>query len=95
MQATTQDKIDVTESLVRPQFPASPEGQLMAAIVMQAVRDAFCEDFDFKQEHARAEHERNKISGLRYLVGDMPHATICGVDPDWIRLLLCKFKLLK
>ena len=95
MQTTTQDKIDITESVLKPQFPSSPEGQLMAAIVMQAIRDAFSDEFDFKHDHTRAEHERAKVSGLRYLVGDMPHAVICGVDPSWILRKLFKFGLIK
>lgn len=56
------------------QFPTSPDGKLMFAIVANAILDLL------------EKSERNEA--IRYLRGDMWHANKCGVEPDWIRKVL-------
>ncbi len=68
---------------IRPQFPVDkPEGKLMFAIVESAIRDAF----GIRKIEIR--------SGNLYIRSSMPHAQICGVDPDWIRSVLKKLNLI-
>ena len=64
------------------QFPKTPEGKLMWAVVRQAIEDLY-----------RPQSECT--TALLYLKGPMWHAQSCGVDPDWIRLILRKMKILK
>lgn len=59
---------------IQPQFPATPEGQLMFAVVRQALVDAL-----------GAEHDP---TATHYLLGSIPHAALCGVDSDWIRSVM-------
>jgi hypothetical protein len=65
---------------VSSEFPKSPEGRLMFEIVALAINDLN------KVQH--------RHSAIMYLLGPMPHAEICGVDPDWIRRILIKMRLI-
>lgn len=56
------------------QFPGSPGGKLMFAIVRQSIID-----LNSKSYHNGAAH---------FLAGEMSPALLCGVDPEWIRLVL-------
>ena len=59
---------------IRPEFPTTPEGKLMFAVVDRALRDAYgCE---------------GRMTGKVYLAGPMPHAEICGVSAAWIRRVI-------
>lgn len=62
------------------QFPATPAGQLMHAVVGVAIADLFRPEVNESAE--------------RYLRGSIWHAQISGVDPDWIRSVLMQAGLL-
>ena len=68
------------------QFPETPEGRLMFAIFEQTIMDLFI------REHNN--------SAMVHLYGNIPEASLCGVDPGWIRSVLikmgvCEFEKLK
>lgn len=60
---------------INKQFPVTPEGQLMSAVIRQAVLDA----------SSKSAHWTVVSNARRYLAGDMPAAELCGVDSGWIR----------
>ena len=59
---------------IAPEFPLCPEGRLMFAIVECAMRE-------YANGNGQCRH---------YLAGSIPHAAICGLDPDWIRHVMNK-----
>jgi len=61
-------------------FPKSPTGRLMFAIISKAIVDAY--DHPVPKQDVRTAH--------RYLSGEMPHASLCNIDSDWIRLVIRK-----
>ena len=63
-------------SKIGHQFPATPEGKLMHAVVKQAIADLF----DVSDQSVFV---RRKAAD--YLLGDIYSAEICGVDSSWIR----------
>ena len=67
---------------IRAQFPATPEGRLMFAVVDKAVWDSLYR------------HTWYGESAVRYLEQDLSHAELCGVDPEWIRETLRAMQLL-
>lgn len=66
---------------IKTQFPKTPQGELMFAIIEMAVKD-----LTNNTEH------RTRIRGdaIRYLKGDMVHAQWCDVEPSWVRMVLKK-----
>ena len=71
-------------TVITHQFPESPEGQLMAAVVCCAVMDLH------RPTSVWSPHKFHVDSAREYLSGEMWHAEICGVDSDWIRSVLDK-----
>ncbi len=67
---------------IKPQFPDTPEGNLMFAVVSQAIRDVASPTSTITIS--------DQSSALRYLDSDMPHAAICGVQASWIRSIIKK-----
>lgn len=66
------------------QFPDTPEGKLMFAILDLAIRD-----FAMTVRRNRVDHdEAIKISAYRYLKGDMEHCQRVGIDPAWVRRVI-------
>ena len=61
---------------IAKEFPASPEGRQMFALVRRSIRDLFSES-----QHRDAR---------RYLSGEIPAAESCGVNSVWIREQLVK-----
>lgn len=61
---------------IRTQFRDTPEHKLCYAVVEQAIND-LC---DAKEER----------SAKRYLIGEIVHAELCGVDSDWVRRVILK-----
>lgn len=75
---------DVVRAIVRKigyQFPNCPEGRLMLGIVAVALNDLIT-------NRQGGEHEVYRERAARYLQGDMWHALVAGVDPEWIRAQL-------
>jgi hypothetical protein len=66
---------------IAQQFMRTSEGKLMCAIVRQAIMDA---------GGGGGVPEMDKISAIEYLHSDMPHASLAGVDADWIRRVLAE-----
>lgn len=67
---------------IRPEFGNSQEGKLMFAVVNQAIIDFTSESKDMKKI--------DKDSARNYLLGNMPHAFLCSVDPSYIRRVIKK-----
>ena len=65
---------------IRSQFPTIPEGQLMCATINGAIVDLSSTKY--------------RLAAIRYLQGDMVHAGMAGVDANWIRDVLVKYKVL-
>ena len=76
-----QQRFKVISSMIRPEFPATPEGQLFAGVVLQAIEDVMV-------PRSKGAEPHDRTSAFRYLAGDMWHAHKAGVDPDWIREIL-------
>lgn len=68
--------------IIKHKFPQSPEGRLFFAIVEKAILD-----LTDKSATLRKDAER-------YLRGDIIHAQLCGVDPEWIRRVCLKHGVL-
>lgn len=69
---------------IKPQFPSSQEGQLMLAVIEQALKDLVSKKCEIS---ARASAET-------YLTGYMAHAEVCGVDSGWITFVARRAGLL-
>jgi len=68
---------------IKPQFPSTPDGNLMSAVIEQAINDLVHNRKYKNYKHAR--------SAKKYLDTDMPHALACGIDPDWIRKQISQY----
>jgi len=81
---TPRETFDLVRALVRKighQFPDKPEARLMLAIFAGALNDLITNQSGYEVEAARRQ-------AAEYLSGDIWHAQICGVDPEWIRYQL-------
>jgi len=63
---------------IRTQFGDTPEHKLMFAIVEQAIKDLSSKSIEVSR------------SAERHIKNEIPHAELCGVDSEWIRLVLKK-----
>lgn len=84
MSKTSRETFDLMHALVSKiscQFPNTAEGRLMLAVINVALSDLIT-------NRRGPEMERYRDNAKRYLRGDMWHALVAGVDPDWIRLQL-------
>jgi hypothetical protein len=84
IEKTTRQTFDLMRALVKKigcQFPDTPEGRLMLSVINIALSDLIT-------NRGGIEAERFREDARRYLSGDMWHALLCGVDPEWIRLQL-------
>lgn len=84
LQKTSRETFELMRALVNKiscQFPDTPEGRLMCAVINIALSDLITN----RRGH---DVDINRNNAKRYLNGDMWHALVCGVDPDWIRLQL-------
>ena len=69
-------KAIIVNKVIRIQFPKSPDGQLMYAVIASAVHDL-------------VSNKINRVeSALSYLKGNMPHAIACDVSANYIRSLI-------
>ena len=80
--AKTDDELVKIKQIILDEFPQSPEGQLMASIIGKCVEDIYYPERRYSEVN----------TAIHYLNGDMYHAEMCGVDPDWIRDLILKHK---
>jgi len=83
---TPPETFDVVHALVRKmsyQFPDCAEGRLMLGVISVALNDLIT-------NRQGGEIEVYRERAAYYLRGDMWHAHIAGVDPDWIRAQLAK-----
>lgn len=81
---TSREEFVLMHGLVKKiccQFPTCGEGQLMCAVINVALTDLIT-------NRQGAEIERYRENAARYLRGEMWHALVAGVDPEWIRLQL-------
>lgn len=84
VEKTTRATFDLMRALVNKigcQFPHTPEARLMLSVINIALSDLIT-------NRRGVEIERYREDARRYLSGDMWHALVCGVDPEWIRLQL-------
>lgn len=66
---------------IRCQFPDTPEGRLMLAVINCALSDLL-------SNRTGLEVERNRRNAAHYLAGNIWHAYISGIDAEWIHLQL-------
>ncbi len=71
---------------LRPQFPDSNEGRFMLSIIESAIKDAV-------KSNRYVKDNQHGITAKSYLRGEILHAEICGVSPDWIRMILKKLNI--
>ena len=87
MSGTNEVNINLTVNAackkIRHQFPKSPEGMLMFAVIATAIRDA------------SGKTGIGSKQAISFLSGDMPQAELCGVNSEWITEILIKMGLLK
>jgi len=76
------DRMNMVIKKIRPQFGSTHEANLMFGVVETALYDSVEEDSRYEPIMAR-----------KYLCGEILHASICGVDTDWIRDLIRKVGL--
>lgn len=84
VEKTTRETFDLMRALVKKigcQFPDTPEGRLMLSVINIALSDLIT-------NRGGTEVERYRADARRYLSGEMWHALVCGVDPEWVRLQL-------
>ena len=67
--------------------PQSGEARFMFAVLESAIKDAYSNRITKKTS------SKNKRFAKMYLKGDMPHAQLCGIDPQWVRDILRKLEL--
>lgn len=72
-------------SIVKRQMPKTPESNLLFAILEQATKDVFDE----------SQHRTNHRSAKEFFNGNMECVAMVGINPDWVRTLLKKAKLLE
>ena len=73
---------------IKPQFTHSRESILFFAVIELAIRDLAEPDPVGKSKNSitrKVNLDANRRSALSYLNGDIPHATKCGVNADWIK----------
>ena len=63
---------------IAPAFLMTPEGDLMFAVVFQALVDAY---------------KNGDKDAMKYLKYDLCHAEAAGADPDWIRDIIYALEL--
>lgn len=83
-QRTSPETFDLLHGLIKKigcQFPDTAEGRLMLAVINIALSDLI-------SNRQGPEMERYRDQAIRYLNGEMWHALVSGVDPEWIRLQL-------
>jgi hypothetical protein len=83
---TPPETFDIVRAVIRKisfQFPDCPEGRFMLAVIAVALNDLIT------NRHG-GEYEIYREAAARYLQGDIWHAHIAGVDPEWIRAQLTK-----
>lgn len=66
------DRAEFAIKIIKTQFPEEDEAQLMLAVISTAIRDLFSS-------------VDRQITAAKYLMGNIPHAMICGVEPNWVR----------
>jgi hypothetical protein len=70
------ERVAAVNRVVGYQFPRTPEGQLMGAVVAQALLDLL--------------DERLAAEAAAFLRSDMPQAELAGVSPCWIRKMILR-----
>lgn len=83
---TSPETFNLVRALIRKisyQFPDCPEGRFMLAVIAVALNDLIT-------NREGGEYEIYREAAARYLRGEMWHAHIAGVDPDWIRAQLAR-----
>lgn len=76
----------LVSDLIKREFPTSPEGQLMFAVLRHTILDLALKD--------NAKNREAILDAQLYFKMDMFHCHLCGVDPDWIIDVLIRAKLL-
>lgn len=77
---------DLVRAIVRKisyQFPDCPEGRFMLGVIAVALNDLIT------NRHG-TDAEVNREAAAYYLRGEMWHAHVAGVDPEWIRAQLAR-----
>lgn len=79
------DSLSVAFKKISYQFPDTPEGQLMLAIVYKAFQDALLHKRNCDVGRGSESYRKSaKAEALIYIDSIMPHAEACGVDSGWI-----------
>lgn len=73
---TRAQRIDAACQKIRYQMPDTEEGDVMALVIRQTVKDLY---------HHR---EAVRVAAARYLSGHIDAAEVCGVESDWVRRVL-------
>ena len=84
---TDRQRVTAACSKIRTQFPDNPEAKLSFSVVSQAIKDAYCPNHGCK--------ELDITNARDFLQSEMLVATISGVEPEWIRLVLRKIGLMR
>jgi len=86
---TENTKARAINKKIRPQFAASPEGNLMFAILERAILDLA--KVETKKTLSKREEDMRFLErrqAASFLKGEITCAGLCGVDPDWVRKVI-------
>lgn len=93
MHYSTRERAAVALKVIRTQFPETPEGALMFAVIAQAVEDATAKPQPNAQNHDRRNFQARRLDAVEYLTGNIPHAHVAGVNPRWIHRIFKRYQL--
>ncbi len=90
---STKERAAVALKVIRTQFPETPEGALMFAVIAQAVEDATAKPQPKAQNHEQRNFQVRRLDAVEYLTGNLLHAQAAGVDPRWIQRIFKRYQL--
>lgn len=93
MYYSTKERAAVALKVIRTQFPETPEGALMFAVIAKAVEDAIAEPGVRGADRDRHTFHARRLDAVEYLTGNLPHAQAVGVDHRWIQRIFKRYQL--
>lgn len=79
--------------VIYAQFPKTPEGALMFAVIAQAVEDAIARPQLTARDYELRNFQARRQDTAKYLIGNIPHAHAVGVDHRWIHRIFKRYQL--
>ena len=77
MKITNKNLASWVQYLIEPSFPATPEGRLAYNIVARALEDSV-------STPTKTLHRQDIATAIIYLLDDLRHTWLAGVDGQWV-----------